>query len=414
MKAYDIIVIGAGMSGLAAASQIYKSNPNMIILEARDRIGGRLSSERLPDGLLFELGGELIHGTKNPMYELVNELGIEIREMKKVPSELSAIETFQMLIVAMLLRFGLHPKPRIDESVTDYLNRLRFLPDPLKEISDNASKDFEQLDKVSAQFIVDRLRQQILTGEMYGDRDFVLKDGYITLLNHLAKDLPIALDHKVNKILWHDDQVVIETNQGSFTAPQVVITLPIPILKKMNFEPVLPESKQVALSAHVSGDIIKLIIPVKKKAFKTESEEGRIADATLVPMWWRRKTPDDQPDDRQILVGWITGPYARRYLSLPAEKALSTVLAELSGVVDIDLIDRDDIIVQNWMQDEFSLGTYCYIKPGFGLHIIDDLVESLDKKLYFAGTATSPSTSTGTAHGAYESGLRVAKEVLEK
>lgn len=412
MKNYDTIVVGAGMSGLAAASELYKSNKNIIVLEARDRIGGRLSSERLPDGLLFERGGELIHGTKSQMYTLVKELGIEIRELKKAKTDIGVVESVQLLFVALLLRLGLYPKPRIDECVTDYVSRLRFLPGSLKEFLDFASKDFETLDKMSALFVVDSMRQEILAGEMYGDHDFIIEDGYITLLRHLSKGLPIAFEHAVRKILWQDEQVVVETTQGTFTAPVVVLTLPIPILKKMNFEPELPEAKRVALSAHVTGDIIKLLIPLRKKAFKTEREEGEIADAKLVPMWWRRNAPDDKPDDRQILVGWIAGPYARHYLGQSSEDALDQALNELSAIVDIDLINRDDIIVQNWMEDEFSAGTYCYIKPGFGLHVVDDLAKPLGNKLYFAGTATSSAASRGTAHGAYESGLRVAKEVL--
>ncbi|MEL6308886.1 MAG: NAD(P)/FAD-dependent oxidoreductase [Chloroflexota bacterium] len=412
MKEYDIIVIGAGMSGLAAASEIYKSNKNIIVLEARDRIGGRLSSETLPDGVLFERGGELIHGTVNPMYRLVKELGIKIREMKKEPTELSMIDTIQMLFVFMLLRIGIYPKPQIDENVLDYVNRLKFLPKSLHALLDHAGKDLETLDKISAMFIVDRIRQELLTGEMYSEHDFVIQDGYITLLNHLADELPIALSHEVRKVTWQKGQVVITTNQGTFRAPKVVLTLPIPILKKMDFEPALPKEKQVALSAHVAADIIKFLVPVQKKAFKTDQDQGQIADAKLVPIWWRRNTPCDKPDDRQMLVGWITGPYARHYLSQAPENALESTLSELEAIVDTDLINRNDIIVQNWMEDTFSAGTYCYIKPGFALHVVDDLASVLDNTLYFAGTATSSAVARGTAHGAYGSGLRVAKEVL--
>jgi len=412
MKKYDIIVIGAGMSGLAAASEIYKSNQNIMVLEGRDRIGGRLSSERLDDGLLFERGGELIHGTKNPMYDLVNELGIKIREMKKEPMNISTMDGIQLFVVMMFLRLGLYPKPTVNESVSEYLDRLQFLPQALRDVADKSSKDFETLDRISAMSIINRLREEMMIGESYGEHDFVIEDGYITILSHLAKELPIAFNHKVDKINWNDEHVVIETNHGTFQAKQVILTLPIPILKKMNFEPALPNQKQDALSAHVSGDIIKLIIPVHKKAFKTEHEEGGIEGATQVPMWWRRNLPQDQPDDRQILVGWITGPYARRFLSQSTEDAIDLALSELSAIVDIEQINRDDIIAQNWMDDEFSTGTYCYIKPGYGLNVVNDLSQSLSNKLYFAGTATARAAANGTAHGAYESGLRVAKEVL--
>ncbi|MEO1442454.1 MAG: NAD(P)/FAD-dependent oxidoreductase, partial [Chloroflexota bacterium] len=390
----------------------YKSNKNITVLEARDRIGGRLSSERLPDGVLFERGGELIHGTKNQMYTLVNELGIEIRELKKAKANIGAMESLQLFFVVLLLRFGWYPEPHVDENVTEYVNRLPFFPDSLKAFLDNASKDFESLDRISALLMVDRIRQMILQGEMYGERDFMIEEGYVTLLNHLAKDLPIAFNHVVTKINWHGEQVVVETTQGTFSAKKVVLTLPVPILKKMHFEPELPPEKQAALSAHVTGDIIKLLVPVQKKAFKTEREEGEIADAKLVLMWWRRNVPGDKPDDRQMLVGWITGPRARDYVSQSPDDALDTALNELSAIVDINLVNRDDIIAQNWMADEFSAGTYCYIKPGYGLNTVDDLAKPLDNKLYFAGTATSPPASTGSAHGAYESGLRVAREAV--
>ncbi|MEL6344188.1 MAG: NAD(P)/FAD-dependent oxidoreductase [Myxococcota bacterium] len=410
MKEYDTIIVGAGISGLAAASTIYASNQDIVILEARDRIGGRLSSERLPDGVLFERGGGMIHGTRNQMYTHIRELGIEIHEIKKAKSDIGIREGIQLFIIMLLLRLGLYPKPRLDESVTAYVNRLTFFPDNLKGFLDRVSKDIESFDKVSARSIVNVLVQGLRDGEMYGDKDFIIKEGYVTFLNHLAKDLPILLNHQVQKIRWKDEQVVVETSQGSFRANKVVLTLPIPILKKTTFEPELPSAKRQALSAHVSADILKILIPVPKKAFKTQEEEGELEDARHVPMWWRRNLPDDKPDDRQILVGWTTGPYARRFLNQPVEDALDMALHELSQVVDIEQIDRGEIVVQDWTKEEFSAGTYCYIKPGFDPHVVQDLARPLAQKLYFAGTATSK----GGAHGAYESGLRVAQEILQR
>lgn len=412
MNDFDIIIIGAGMSGLTAASEIYKVNRNIMVLEARNRIGGRLSSERLPDGLLFERGGGMIHGTNNMMYDLVNELGFEIRELNKEEGHLKVVEGGQLLLFMLLLRMGVHPKPRIDESVTEYVNRISLIPNSLNSFMDSLSRDFETFDRVSALHMVQLMRQQLLEGEMYGDRDFVLVEGYIQLLNHLAQDLPIKFEHEVRAIRWHEQKTIVETDQGAFQANKVVLTLPIPILKKMTFDPELPEGKKHALSAHVTGDIIKLLIPIQKTAFKAETDEGQIPDAKFVPMWWRRGLSDDKPEDRQMLIGWITGPYARRYLNQPPEEALEKTLKELEAVVDTAFINRDDIIVQNWTQDPYSAGTYCYIKPGFGLQVIDNLAASLENKLYFAGTATAERSVRGTAHAAYESGLRVAKEVL--
>ncbi len=405
-----VLIIGAGMSGLSAAYSICKSNKNVIVLEARDRIGGRLSSERFSDGLLFERGGELIHGTTNQLYALVRDLGIEIKELKSKPERTPVLETVVMLIVAVLVRSGWYAKPRVDENLKDYLDRLRLLPRSVKRSIEQRSMDFENLDRVSALHIVERFRRQLCTGEVYGDHDFLIKDGYATVLRHLAKDIPIRFGHVATKIEWNRDAVVVRTNRGDYGAEKLVVTVPVSVLPALEFEPELPATKVRAISAHTALDIVKLIVPVPERSFKTDQDQGIIPEAKIVPMWWRRNLATGSPDGRQVLVGWITGEYAREFCRHSPEESKERALAELSAVVDLAAVDRDEVIAQNWTKDEFARGPYSYIRPGFDLDIVDELAAPLAGTVYFAGTETAE--ESGTAHGAYESGLRAAREVL--
>ena len=410
MKQADVIVIGAGMAGLSAASALRAKGRDVLVLEARDRIGGRLSSERLDDGLLFERGGELIHGTNNELYPLVKRLGIEVQELKPEPKKRGLIPSIIMAVVGLRVRNGWFQEPRVDESLRDYLDRLKRLPASFRRLMEEMSKDYESLDRVSALHLVDRFRRQLAGGEMYGDHDFLIKDGYVRVLEHLARDLRIEYETAVRRVDWGGDEVVIHTNRGRYRASQVVSTPPIDVLKTIAFEPSLPAAKQDAMEAHQALDIIKLLVPVPHSAIRNEYESGTIADAEIVPMWWRRNL-EDRGGARQIVVGWITGLYARRFRSLGREEAIERSLTELSGVIDPDIVDREEIIAQDWTDDEFARGPYYYVKPGAPLHVVDDLAAPLGDRLYFAGS--SMTAESAGAHGAYETGQRAAREVLK-
>ncbi len=409
MKQAEVIVIGAGMSGLSAASALHAHGREVVILEARDRIGGLLSSERLEDGLLFERGGELIHGKSNLLYPLAKELGIEIQEMRPEPQKLGLATSIAMAVVGLFVRAGRYPEPRVDESLRHYLGRLKRLPAAVTRYVEEWSKDYESLDRVSALHLVNHLRHQIAGGEVYGEHDFLIRDGYVQILDHLARGLAIEFETVVRRVDWSGEEVVIHTNRGRFCAQQVVTALPINILKELEFEPSLPEAKRMAMEAHQALDIIKLLIPAPKTAIRTNYDSGKIPHAELVPLWWRRNLEGDSGTTRQMVVGWITGPYARRFRNLAHDEAVKQSLAELAPVVDGSKVRASDVIAQDWAEDEFARGPYYYVKPGAPLHVVDDLAASLDQKLYFAGASLA--ADAGGAHGAYESGQRAAREV---
>lgn len=405
----DVIVIGAGMAGLAAAHELQKHGKRVLVLEARERIGGRLSTERFADGLLYERGGELIHGTTNALYRLVGELGIEIREQQHDAGGFSIGAGISLAFAGGLLRLGLHPEPGVDESMRDYINRLKLLPGSVRELLEEQSKDYESTDRVSALHMISRTRRQMLEGEVYGEHDFLIPGGYVQILDHLSRNLRLELGRIVEGITWDGDGVVVRTSDRSYSAARTVITLPVNVLKEMPFEPALPEIKMSALSAFTALDIVKLLVPVPLSSIRTDLDQGTIPTANIVPIWWRRNLPPVGPQQRQLFVGWITGPHARRFLALPPDEAIERALQELAPVFSADAINREEIIAQNWSEDEFARGPYHYVPPGFGLNVTDDLAAPLGGRLFFAGEATSQESAS--AHGAYESGLRVAEEI---
>lgn len=407
MKVYDVIIIGAGISGLAAAKKL-ASSKSVLVLEAKDRIGGRIWTDTDTNGILFERGAELIHGKNNAIYQLVNNLKLKIKHVKGVKETSSIFSNILFAAVIFLIKLGLFPKPKIYENIKQYLARLWFLPNSIKKYIEKYSLDEENLENVSALHFFSRLQNEIKKGELYGDNDFLLVNGYKQIIDFLEKDIKIELNEKVSQINWEGEIVEIFTKDKIYRAEKVIVTTPLNSLKKIEFIPDLPRQKLSALSFFETNVIIKLIVRVPKEDILTNSEIGFIEKPQIIPIWWRRKL--DHHVDQEVVVGWITGDFARKFRSIPKDEAIRDSLLDLSSIIKTDNLDTNKILIQDWQEDEDINGTYYHVKPGASLEIFDQLNKPENNKLYFAGEALSK--YHGTVHGAYQSGESCAEEIL--
>jgi monoamine oxidase len=432
----NVIVIGAGAAGLAAARVLARSGLSVLILEARDRIGGRCWTRCEPGlGVPVEYGAEFIHGRPPATMSLLRALNIHAD--KRIGTrwfvrrgELAATDrarVFEQICRAMA-RAG---KPRPDMSFADYLERhLR------KQLSEDArtlaQRMVEGYDAADARCASARAIIEEWTGEgSSNDVTFRPRGGYGAVLGALANELIAAdvrlrLHSVVRSVRWQRGRVRVEgtcLQQPLLEQAEcAIVTLPLGILQlkspspgAVRFSPSL-DSKRAALAALASGPALKVILRFRSP-FWDRLEAGRYrragffqAPEAAFPTFWT-SLPARTPN----LVAWAGGPRARRMSGRAApeliRQALDSVQLLFGRRVDT-AAEFERGYVHDWQGDPYARGAYSYVRVG-GQGARRALSSPLLDTLYFAGEAADYEGETGTVAGALQSGARAARALLQ-
>lgn len=414
---YDVIVIGAGIAGLAAANTLMKKGLKVKVLEARDRIGGRIFTRHNLAPVPLEFGAELIHGRSAATWDLLAQKGAKTYDMSKVfrqngnywynPFEDSLYPKLDLSAI---------PQPKIDENALQYIARSGLTFKDLPFWITFLHLDGVQFDQLSGWQLYRHLEELINSPaeEIYGEADYRILGGYDQILNVLSDELDIKFGTVVRKVDYSSDKIQVIANddicQNIFLARKCLITLPIGVLQSghVSFCPLLPKEKQVAISQITQVKVIKLIyyfdrqvLPLMASSIIKENETPSI--------WWT--SSDGYSDfDGEIVTGWAGGEQAEFLLRLDEKTRLDLGLGTLRQI-----LDKTDIKVVNswsydWTFDPYSLGNYSQYTDK-GLEAMSMLAKPTNQKLFWAGEATI-SEMHGTVHGAYRSGLRAAKQIL--
>lgn len=430
----DVIIIGAGAAGLAAAHELERSRLSVLVLEARDRIGGRCWTRQEPGlGMPIEYGAEFIHGRPAATFSLLRSFRIDAVERTGTRwfvkrGEIRPSDRHQVFaqICRAMTAAG---TPRKDIAFAEYLDHhlgkrlsadARSLAQRMVEGYDAADPD-----RVSARSIVAEW-----TGESTGnDVTFRPRGGYGAVLGSLASGFGsgtrLRLQCVVRSVKWERGRVEVA---GAFLgqpfrerAARAIVTLPLGILQlastapgAVRFTPSLKE-KRPALAALASGPALKVILRFRS-AFWESLEQGRYRDAGFLqapeaafPTFWTAF-----PMRSPVLVAWAGGPKARRISGAEApviiRHALDSLRSLFGAAADIDG-ELTGAYVHNWQRDPYACGAYSYVKVG-GAGARKTLAGSVQDTLYFAGEATDYEGETGTVAGALQSGVRAAREVL--
>ncbi len=431
----DVIILGAGAAGLSAAAHLAQAGRSVLLLEARDRIGGRIFT-RQDAGIdaPLELGAEFIHGHAPANVEWLARAG---------SARIDAPDSHWRLENGSLQqRDSLFPQiqqvmQQNAALATHDMPLSQFLQGPLRDKLTSVQRDYiclmaEGFDAAEPSRISARAIVEEWTGEMMTDAPQGRPDGgYASLLRALSGALPVdrvrlQLQTVVREVRWSHGSVQVRAeSQGReviVQAPQAVVALPLGVLQAsreggadaLRFDPPL-DSKQSALRGLASGPVIKLLLKFRR-AFWEELDDGRYRDATffhlghehLFPTFWTQA-----PVRVPLLCAWAGGPRAAR---LSAEfdqagmvgQALQDLSAVFSGRVDV-AAELDLALVHDWQRDAFARGAYSYIVAG-GADARRQLAESLQDTLFFAGEATDEEEAA-TVTGALRSGERVAREI---
>jgi monoamine oxidase len=397
----DVIVIGAGAAGLAAASALARAGRSVITVEARDRIGGRCDTRRLPGvPTPVELGAEFIHGQPQATLSLLKQAGIPAVDTTRTQrvlfgGRLRAVDVFAEARKAMRRR------PSKDISFRALLARQRLSP-LTRALATMMVQGFDAADPrdASAQAIVEEWGTALTASHMRP------QGGYLPLLQTTA--VRVLLNTEVREVRWSRGRVEVSgMSRGepwSTSAARAVVTLPLGVLQagSVRFTPPLGKP----LDRLESGPVIRVAMAFREPFWEKNHPGAAFFHDPKAPFptFW---TP--LPMHTPLLTAWAGGPKATRLTGASEEKLLQTALATVRSVLGRKE-DPVAYLVQDWQADPYARGGYSYLKVG-GAGAREMLAKPLEETLYFAGEATD-AEQAGTVGGALASGGRAAREIL--
>jgi monoamine oxidase len=424
----DVIVLGAGAAGLMAAHDLIRAGASVLVLEARDRVGGRIHTIHDDAGPLpIELGAEFIHGRAAPTWGLVREaklLAYDVPEnhwlVERGRPRQTGEEFWRRLDKVMK---GVR-RLRRDVSFAQYLKTVRTSRQE-KDLARMFVEGFDaaHLDRISAKSLAAE------EGQIGEDAtQFRLLGGYSMLLNHLTTaDVAgaLRLGTVVTNIRWRRGRVeLLDERSNRFTARVAVVTLPVALLSSdgpTRFDPEIPIKRRAAEQLG-AGPVVKAVLRFREPFWEDRKLPAlprgeSMKDMSFVhwpggafPTWWTTlplRTP--------VLTAWAGGPKADALLGLGERGVIGAALHTLSKITGVSRRKLSSMLesprAYDWQRDPLSRGAYSYVKVG-GAGARAALARPVERTLFFAGEATDTSGEAGTVAGALASGRRAAREVM--
>ena len=427
-RAPDVLVLGAGIAGLAAARALAERGRRVLVLEARDRVGGRILSHKTTHGNVVELGAEFVHGRAPELWALIDECGVETVERdgsmlrESSPGELIEDKhSEEGDLFAPLDQLADLPDDRL--SFVEWLQTSDVPPEERAALCGYV-EGFNAADarRISARSIGE---QQHAEEAIEGDRTWHIRGGYAQLTEYLAMrvrelDSEIQLSCTVQSVHWRQGAVRVETTAGTFAAPQCIVTLPLGILQA-GFV-IDPEPPALAAARRMAmGDAARFTMLFRELWWERSPQLTREALQTLSflftssrtpPVWW---TSHPEREAAPTLTGWTGGPRARALAGRSADELAVEACRTLAAVF---AMPAEDVAKQllachhhDWAADPFSRGAYSYVPAG-ALDAPMKMSQPEQSTLFFAGEHTDTTGHWGTVHAALRTGLRAAAQAL--
>jgi monoamine oxidase len=430
----DVLIIGAGGAGLAAAAGLVESGCRLLILEARDRIGGRMWTRHVPGfAAPIEYGAEFIHGYAPATMAFLKRGGKTVIESTDIHWRLNdgelqkTNEFFHDVQRVMRTSRILEHK---DLSFDEFLSQCNELSPEAREYAKMMAQGFDAADtsRASARAIAAEWTAQMMDDDAPQSHPL---GGYDSLLSTFASllrrdNVRLQMQTAIHEVRWAEGTVEVA---GTFlgksfraSAARAIITLPLGVLQLpptapggVRFIPALAE-KESALQGLASGPVVKINLRFAR-AFWEQCDGGRFRDASFFhsskadfPTFWTQV-----PLRAPLLVAWAGGPRALRVSNNAAPEevvrravaALQTMFGKRCNVED----QLEAAYYNDWQQDPFARGAYSYVTVGAG-NARSLLAAPIANTLFFAGEATDTEGEPATVAGALQSGSRAAREVL--
>jgi monoamine oxidase len=425
----DVVVIGGGLAGLAAAERLVDAGATVTLLEARDRLGGRVRTEH-PAGreLPIEMGAEWL-GATGELHDLIAGAGAHLvevggRQVARLGGTWRDLSDLHVTARRLIQRAeGLDgPDRSLSVALMECCNEAN-----LAEARHHLIRYVEGFHAADPDLVSVRWLAEVERTQPAEASDMRAIEGAGLVVEALRRSLEgrceVRLDTLARSVSWRPGVVDVQAGAGaSFRASAAVITVPLPLLDPPSDEPaalrLTPrlDDKLAAAQLLPMGSVVKVVLafdrPVWDDIAGLEDVEFIHAFARPVPTWW---TPADPA--ARMLTGWAGGPYAAR-LSGMGEGELSDLavksLADALGVPAKHVSSRlAGCHFHDWSVDPFARGAYTYVGVG-GSEAYRALAAPVADTLYFAGEATCGGGYNATMEGALRSGRRAAAELLGK
>lgn len=406
----DVVVVGAGAAGLAAAAQLIAQGASVIVLEARDRIGGRAWTDSRTFGVPFDHGCSWLHkADNNPFKPLADDWGYttlyhdDAPERVYVGSRLANNEeqahyghAWQSLVRAISTAGREHPDVSagsVSPRELPWIEVAEAWLGPMDmgvDLDDLSCADYWSMDDL--------------------EPNYMIKEGFGTLVSQFGRGLPLRLDTPVDSISWGEQGVVIDTASGSIRAKACLVTVSTGVLGagKIRFNPPLPDWKQDAIAAVPMGLLAKIPLQFEGHRFGLPTDgwltyHTQAREACFFLSW---------PFDFNLMIGWVGGSFAWELTGAGTEAAVDFALQELRKIFGSD-VDKHFVkgSFTQWGEDPWSLGAYASARPGSAPQRAF-LSKPIADKLFFAGEACAGSLAQ-TCGGAFLSGQAAARDMAQ-
>jgi monoamine oxidase len=395
----DALVIGAGAAGLASARELRGRGMDVLVLEARDRNGGRIHTIRSPDWPLpLDAGAEFIHGHPPVLLELASgrrELarsfygaGLQRRDdlWRKVMAKLRHLPSRRECSVQKAFASStkwVHAPPDERRLALAYLEGFNAAP----------------VARASIRAIAQQTRA---ADRIQGDHVSRMPGGYDVVVRRLSRGTSVELGARVTEVHWGGGKVRVLAGGVAYEAERAVLTLPLGVLqaRTVRFVPELPGWKERAIAALAMGAVVKIALLFERAHWPDDLVFLNVPDLP-VPTFWRLL-----PSNLPVLMGWTSSGGALR---LSRKDAVRTAVASLSRALG-EKVRPKRAMVFEWQDDPDARGAYSWVPVG-ALSAQRALAARVGP-LFFAGEATHFDGACATVHGAIETGIRAARELM--
>ena len=403
----EVIVIGAGLAGLAAARTLMASGVPVAVIEARDRIGGRAYTESATFGLPYDHGATFIHSAEeNPVARLATNLGYELSEEGDYwlidEGRDASIEDYDELGATL---------DRIDRAIIGAAKAGRDVPASTVVDEDGRWAPLAKtlIGDINAGVPLEELSTADYAAQFGDSEDALVAEGLGTVVAEYGDQVPVQLGTPVDRVAWDGKRVSVTTARGTLDARIAIITVSTGVLggRAIRFTPDLPDWKWEAIERVPMGLLNKVALQFDRPfpdardstSVNYPVEEGRAVSFLI------------NPHGAPLVIGFVGGAFASEVEQQEPSAAIDLVMEQLVTLLGSAVPKRFvKGHVTGWGQDPFSLGSFAAAKPGYS-RMRRELRRTIDERLYFAGEATH-SEWAGQLPGAYLSGVRTARDYL--
>jgi monoamine oxidase len=421
----DVLVVGAGVAGLAAAREFLSAGLDVLILDARDRLGGRIYTVHDPMmAVPVELGAEFVHGMPPEVFDVAAAARLGVCELDgeswsyRRGRLVRSADLFDSIgpVFERMREFAAQ-----DATFQEFLDRTDFDQDT-KIWATSYVEGFNaaRRERISLHSL---LEDQEAADAIQGERVFRIFTGYDSLVQAMLPTgrVRLHLNAVANEVRWRPGRVEVFAHSrmghkiGPFTAERIAVTVPLGVLQQnaIRFTPEPAEALAAALRLEM-GSVMRVTLRFREPFWEERAPKLSFlhSPGLAFPTWW---TP--HPAIAPVLTAWAAGPNGEALSGAGEKSIVDLATSTLDHIFGTGRAQIEDLLeywyMHDWQTDPFSRGAYSYVPVG-ALDARKKLAAPVENTLIFAGEATSLDGYGGSVHGAIAAGRWAARTLLEK